>query len=84
MGNYFGAHIAKDIDENCFCTADNDHTVAETATIKASVLSGIDLHDASQKGHRRGHQNSLLISGQAFKACNVDRRTLIWDQSGDH
>lgn len=44
----------------------------------------VHLHETSQKGDRRGHQHPLLISGQAFKACDVGGGTIIRDQSGDH
>lgn len=43
----------------------------------------IHLHDTGKEGHRRGHQHSLLVSGQAFKPCDVERWPLVWDQPGD-
>lgn len=43
----------------------------------------IHLHDASKEGDRRGHQHSLLVSGQAFKPRDVERWPLVWDQPGD-
>lgn len=48
------------------------------------LFSAFHLHDTSEESHRRGHQHPLFICGKAFKSCNVNRRTVIWDQPGDH
>lgn len=62
------------------------HTVdlAVEEIIGVVVVSVFHLHDAGKEGHRRSHQHSLLIFRQAFKPCDVGRRTLVGDQPSDH
>lgn len=44
----------------------------------------IYLENPHEKGHRRGHEDFLLVHGQALKAGDVGRWPVLWDQTGHH
>lgn len=46
--------------------------------------SQIYLENPHEEGHRGGHQDSLLVLGQAVKAGYVGRWSVFWDQAGHH